>query len=229
MGAAGNPETRLERSQLETIATELIGSSLAPSSQRAYRSAQRQYIKFCTAVGKPPLPASEKILVLIVAHLAQSVCYSTIRVYLSAVRHWHISGGFSDPLERSQQLELILRGVKRGKPPKHDNRLPITPLILKDIWSVVSRAPGEYKNVMMWAACCLGYLGWRKSTLQVAGIDPTFFSGHPFRIGAASTAAAKGIEDSTIQALGRWRSDAFKHYIRIPRQELAAISARIAN
>ncbi len=72
-------------------------------------------------------------------------------------------------------------------------------------------------------------VAWLKSTLRVAGVDSSFFTGHSFRIGAASTAAAKGVEDSTIQALGRWKSDAFKRYIRIPRHQLAAFSSVIAN
>ena len=32
-----------------------------------------------------------------------------------------------------------------------------------------------------------------QSTLQLAWIDPSGYSGHSFRIGAATTAAAKGI------------------------------------
>lgn len=64
-------------------------------------------------------------------------------------------------------------------------------------------------------------------TLQQAGISASLYSGHSFRIGAATTAAKCGFEDSLIQTLGRWKSAAYKLYIKIPRQELAAASAAL--
>ena len=58
-------------------------------------------------------------------------------------------------------------------------------------------------------------------TLSAGGIDPSKYSGHSFRIGAASTAAARGIDDSLIKTLGRWKSSAYLLYVRIPRERLA--------
>ena len=53
------------------------------------------------------------------------------------------------------------------------------------------------------------------SMLKIAGIPAGNFNSHSFRIGAATSCAANGIADAVIQRLGRWRSDAFKKYIRI--------------
>ena len=64
-----------------------------------------------------------------------------------------------------------------------------------------------------------------RDTLSQLGVDVTKFSGHSFRIGAASTAAKAGFSDSFIQKLGRWKSDAFTTYIRTPVEDLAAASA----
>ena len=64
-----------------------------------------------------------------------------------------------------------------------------------------------------------------RQVLQSAGIDSTHFSGHSFRIGAATAAANAGIPDSLIQTLGRWKSSAFNSYIQTPWQRLTAVSS----
>ena len=323
MGTSGDSETRLAVRQLEGIAEGFIRNSLAPSTQRAYNTVQTRYLRFCEAIHRPPIPASEQALILFVAFLAQTVCHGTIRAYLSGVRHLHISQGYTDPLTGTLQLDLVLRGIKRSKTSSTDRRLPIIPLILQSILGVIKRDPASFTNIMMWAACwyfaflrcgeftvngsfdpdhhitlqeisrqlpksfttqhlfaktdqdsvgitlyvgktsneicpvtaILSYLvarshknqsgplfiqedghplpreslvTWLRSNLVSAGINATHFSGHSFRIGAASVAAARGVADSIIQSLGRWKSDSFKRNIRIPREELAQISSTIA-
>ena len=53
-------------------------------------------------------------------------------------------------------------------------------------------------------------------SLKACGLDSTRYKGHSFRIGAASFAAERGMSDAQIRALGRWRSNAFLKYIRLP-------------
>ena len=43
-----------------------------------------------------------------------------------------------------------------------------------------------------------------------SGVDPASYASHSFRIGAATMAAAAGVPDRKIKALGRWLSDAYQ-------------------
>ena len=45
--------------------------------------------------------------------------------------------------------------------------------------------------------------------LMGIGVAQDQYAGHSFRIGAATSAALVGVEDSMIQTLGRWQSAAF--------------------
>ncbi|XP_069110198.1 uncharacterized protein [Argopecten irradians] len=55
-----------------------------------------------------------------------------------------------------------------------------------------------------------------KKTLLFLGFDSNRYKTHSFRIGAATEAAIRGLSDREIQLLGRWSSDTFRQYIRIP-------------
>ena len=68
-----------------------------------------------------------------------------------------------------------------------------------------------------------------RAALSQAGVDNSQYSGHSFRVGAATTAAQQGLSDATIKMLGRWESSAYERYIRTPRESLAAISRRLAD
>ena len=67
-----------------------------------------------------------------------------------------------------------------------------------------------------------------KSALIQAGLPSKNYSGHSFRVGAATTAAVVGLEDSVIQTLGRWKSSAFKRYTRLDPAYLTSLSPTLA-
>ena len=63
-----------------------------------------------------------------------------------------------------------------------------------------------------------------RTGLEKVNVPQDQYCGHILRIGAATTAAAKGLEDSIIKTLGRWESVAYLQYVKILRQQLAGYS-----
>ena len=68
-----------------------------------------------------------------------------------------------------------------------------------------------------------------RKALSTAGVQAEAYTGHSLRIGAGTTAAAKGVTDDIIKALGRWSSEAYQVYIRLLREQLAAITPLMAS
>ena len=66
-----------------------------------------------------------------------------------------------------------------------------------------------------------------RKVLVILGLPDHEYAGHSFRIGAATSAALAGVEDSTIQLLGRWQSAAFLRYIKTPQEALAHVSTTL--
>ncbi len=67
-----------------------------------------------------------------------------------------------------------------------------------------------------------------RAQISRAGIDPTQFKGHSFRIGATTTAAACGIHKAVIKWLGRWSSSVYQTYVQLPPEDLPRISSMMA-
>ena len=315
------------------MAKELFDKGLAPSTTRTYASAKQRYLIFCHTCNIPPLPLSEIKLCRYVSYLsAQQLKYQSIKCYLSAIRHLQISHGFADPFSPGAfpRLEYVLKGIRRSpNPTPTQQRLPITPDILRRMHSVWAEVANNPDTHLLWAACCVPFFGFLcsgelttpsqdsydpqstlllsdialdthnnpttlavtlkqsktdpfrlgvtlfmgrtgdivcpvkaltsflavrpkghgplftyqdgsyltrarlvaalKEALSQLGVDHTRFNGHSFRIGAATTAAQKGIDDSTIQMLGRWQSAAYLRYVQTPRSQLIPVSARLVS
>ena len=81
-GSIGVKATRLDIGQLERTAKQLCEASLASSSSKTYKAAQKVFKESCTACGREALPASEQLLIFFVADLSSRVCYSTAWTFL---------------------------------------------------------------------------------------------------------------------------------------------------
>ena len=56
--------------------------------------------------------------------------------------------------------------------------------------------------------------------LTKVGLQAELYAGYSFRIGAGTSAAAAGLPDRLIQAMGRWSSECYKRYVRLTRTSL---------
>ena len=74
------------------------------------------------------------------------------------------------------------------------------------------------------------FLTWKtfvagvRAALTSAGYPAANYAGHSFRIGAATTAAQRGVQDSLIQTLGRWQSSAYTRYIQTAPKTLRGVA-----
>ncbi|XP_021346291.1 uncharacterized protein LOC110445819 [Mizuhopecten yessoensis] len=64
------------------------------------------------------------------------------------------------------------------------------------------------------------FIGMLRQVLSLCGFESHLFNGHSFRIGAATSAASKHIEDHLIKTMGRWSSDSYCRYIRTSKEVL---------
>ena len=95
--------------------------------------------------------------------------------------------------------------------------------------AVRGREPGPFFKFVTGAPLSRTALVSRMRTaLGSSRVDASKYSGHSLRIGAATTAASVGIEDSLIKTLGRWESAAYLLYIRVPRDRLTSVSRRLS-
>ena len=65
-----------------------------------------------------------------------------------------------------------------------------------------------------------------QSILHTAGYTVSY-SGHSFRIGAATAAADRRVADHLIKTLGRWFSDAYQIYINTPVSFIVHVSRQL--
>ena len=105
--------------------------------------------------------------------------------------------------------------------------VPIRVVRALDVWVCPVRLTGEFLRIrgrvpgpLFCAPAGGGYSYSRvcrmlRVLFQACGLDTDRFKGHSFRIGAASEAARLGYSDAQIRLMGRWRSDAFRRYIRL--------------
>ena len=72
------------------------------------------------------------------------------------------------------------------------------------------------------------FIKWLRARLKKLHIDPTCYAGHSLRIGAAVSAARRGVSEDVIQKCGRWKSATYLRYIKYIPNSINALRNLIA-
>ena len=178
-GPSGATGIALERAAVEGALSRYTAQGVADSTRRSYAAGLRRFKRFCEQLGLQGLPASERVLSLFCAALArEGLRYATIKSYLAAVCNGQVVAGLGDPFAASMPLlVLMLNGIKREQGrPAADPRLPITPVILRQLRAVWGQTPHRWDSTMLWAVCTVAFFGFLRAgeftVDSVAAFDP---------------------------------------------------------
>ena len=124
-------QSRLGISKLQKALQGYYKQGLAATTHKINSAGINHYLSFCNSAKLTPLPTSKKTLLLFVTHLRQlKLSHMSIKMYLSAIRSWHISSGYFKSFENqlSPKLEQVLKGIKfsQAKSNPLHSRLQIT-------------------------------------------------------------------------------------------------------
>ena len=136
-------------------------ASVATSTARTFSPGIKEYISFChryDIIAHTPTPAD---LEMFVAHLSVGRMATTVRVYLSAVRHYLLCNNGPVELLRSARLAAMVKGLDRtSKPPRSTLRKAVTLQDLAIISKFLSASNyGNHDRAMLWAAITVGFYG----------------------------------------------------------------------
>ena len=146
--------------RLQLVADNLIHNSIRLSTRKTYNSAQKRYLDFCTMYTLCPLPATQQVLLLYIAYLyEEKLCYSTVNVYLAAIRSLHIMQGHANPLDGDLMVKQALPAFQIERNIVQQ-KLPITFSILSKIQIMLNTQPHSH---IVWAAMTLAFFGCLRS------------------------------------------------------------------
>ena len=124
----------------------------------------KTYLNFCEEIKACPVPATQSVICMFAASLANRIKPSSVRQYLNIVRLLHIENGYVNPLQDNWELKSTLRGIDRLHGSPINRKAPITPVLLLKMKSFLTNSVFD---INFWAACLLLFFGMlRKSNVM---------------------------------------------------------------
>ena len=122
-------------------------------------------MEFCSTYNlEVSLPVTHETLQLFVAHMARSVSFKTIKVYLAGLRLWHILKDLPDPTQ-NLLLSYTIKGIRCQQGDQVRTRLPITTSTLRLLKLRLQGFPSCLQDKrMLWAALSVAFYGFLHSS-----------------------------------------------------------------
>ena len=147
---------------------------------------------------------------------ATTLCYEDIVIQSHSAISIRIKSSKTDPFRQGTTIYI------------HRNNSPLCPFLA--LVNYIKTHPTRSGPFFTWHdGRFLTRSGLAAILLKIKPQHISSMSSHSFRIGAATTAAAAGYPRWLIQALGRWTSNCYRDYIRIPQNTLYNVSASLAH
>ena len=155
---------KLTRALDNTVA--MVHSNIfVQSTKKTYGHYLVSYRNFCKQMGIPLIPLTPINLGRYIAFLSSRLSLRSMWQYVSIVRLLHVEAGYRDP-NQSQYIISLFKGAKRVLGDTAAPKLPITPDILKSIFTHLDFR--NTRDITFWAACLAAFFSFfRKSNLFV--------------------------------------------------------------
>ena len=225
--ASGSPCPALDHAQINLLMKGLKKSE--PRADPSRQALTADLLLKCVStlrsgyVGQPVDTCLEAMLLLGFFVFLRCAEFTALKAHYNPAIHASLSDiSFSSPTT----LTFSLKSSKTNQTGpaqtillfKLDSALSPYETIHKHIALRISQGAGPsdplFTNEANQIATRCWFLHHFRQILSRSGIDPSHFSGHSLRVGAATSASRSGISDRVIKQLGRWSSQAYALYIR---------------
>jgi len=165
---SADPARADELRELASRAAVYAAGARSSGSRRVYRSAWRAYRQWCERLGLPPLSGDPGIVGMYLAHAADRLHATTVRVHLAAIAVAHRLAGLSFDT-RDPRIALVLDGVMNSEAGRTQRR--VAPIDLGTLPLFLAAQPDTPAGVRNRALLLIGFgAALRRSELVALAI-----------------------------------------------------------
>ena len=155
--------------RLRSKVKHYVDRERSAATLRVYRSAQNQFESWVKRNGFIPLPAAPEVIAAYIAELADAGAkISTIRVAVSAIRHFHLRQNFADPTHHVL-VSSTISGVSHDKPTAPKKKDPIEAPLLGKMLNIIPNTLSGRRDRLMFRMMFMG--AFRRSELVALNIE----------------------------------------------------------